>query len=41
MVGIVKDIEKCKRGLKCNLDKNDIINIDVKEWGKVIKFKKH
>lgn len=29
--GIVKDIEKCKRGLKRNLDKNDIINIDVKE----------
>lgn len=32
--GIVKDIEKCKQGLKRNLDKNDIINIDVKEWVK-------
>ncbi len=32
--GIVKDIKKCKRGLKRNLDKNDIINIDVKEWVK-------
>ena len=32
--GIIKDIEKCKDDLECNLDKRDIINIDVKEWAK-------